>query len=139
MSEIAIDASLALQWFLEDELDRGYSLVVLERLSTDTASVPPIWFYEVGNGLTTACRRNRISYEQAVEYLARVRRLPVLSDDTGSDRILMLPDLARNYDLTTYDAAYLELAIRRNIPLATTDRALRRAAAKANVPLVETV
>ena len=137
MSEIAIDASLALQWFLEDEADRGYSLAVLERLSEDRSVVPLLWFYEVGNGLTMACRRKRISYEQAAGYLARVRRLPVFADDVDAALIPTLPDVARNYDLTNYDAAYLEFAIRRNLPLATTDQALRRAAGKAGVPLAE--
>jgi len=47
-----------------------------------------------------------------------------------------LPDLARTYELTNYDAAYLELAIRKRLPLATTDGALRRAAVKTGVPLV---
>jgi predicted nucleic acid-binding protein len=46
-----------------------------------------------------------------------------------------LPDIARKYKLTNYDAAYLELAIRRTIALATTDEALRRAAGEAGVEL----
>ena len=54
-----------------------------------------------------------------------------------STLILTLPDFARRHDLTNYDAAYLELALRRHLPLATTDQALRRAALKADVPLVE--
>lgn len=137
MSEIAIDASLTLQWFLEDEADRGYSLTVLQQLSEDSAVVPLLWFYEVGNGLTMACRRKRITYEQATGYLARVRRLPISADAADPALILTLPDLARAYELTNYDAAYLELALRRNIPLATTDEALRRAAKKAGVGLVK--
>ena len=109
MSEIAVDASLTLQWFLE-----------------------------VGNDLTTACRRNRITPVQATDYLARVRRLPIVPDDTDPVRLLTaLPDLALKYQLTNYDAAYLELAMRRNIALATTDDALRRAAGKAGVPLIK--
>jgi predicted nucleic acid-binding protein len=137
LSEIAIDASLTLQWFLEDEADRGYSLTVLQQLSEDSAVVPLLWFYEVGNGLTMACRRKRITYEQATGYLARVRRLPISADAADPALILTLPDLARAYELTNYDAAYLELALRRNIPLATTDEALRRAAKKAGVGLVK--
>ena len=137
MSEIVIDASLALQWFLEDETDRGYSLGVLKRLSEDSAIVPFLWFYEVGNGLTMACRRKRISYQQATEYLTRVRQLPIFADPAESDLILDLTDLARTYELTNYDAAYLDLAIRRNIALATTDEALKRAAAKAGVVLLK--
>jgi len=56
VSEFVIDASLTLQWFLEDEIDRGYSLGVLEHLTEHSALVPILWFYEVGNGLTMACR-----------------------------------------------------------------------------------
>jgi predicted nucleic acid-binding protein len=137
LSEIALDASLTLQWFLEDEADRGYSLAVLEQLSTDTAVVPILWFYEMGNGLMMACRRKRITDKQVTEYLARVRRLPVSADKADPNVILTLPDLARSYELTNYDAAYLELAMRRRIALATTDAALRRAAAKAGVTLVK--
>jgi predicted nucleic acid-binding protein len=83
-----------------------------------------------------ACRRKRITYEQATEYLARVRKLQIVADDADQDLILDLPDLARKYELTNYDGAYLELAVRRNIALATTDEALRRATSKAGVALV---
>jgi predicted nucleic acid-binding protein len=102
LSEIAIDAS-TLQWFLEDEADRGYSLAVLQKLSEDSAIVPVLWFYEVGNGLTTACRRKRITYEQATAYVAKVLRLPISADPAEPGVILTLPELARNYELTNYD------------------------------------
>jgi len=139
LSEIVVDASLTLQWFLEDEADRGYSLTVLQRLSEDSAVVPVLWFYEVGNGLIMACRRNRITYQQAAEYLAKIRQLTISVDQANPDLILTLPNLARTYELTNYDAAYLELAMRRHVALATTDEALRRAAAKAGVPLIKTI
>jgi predicted nucleic acid-binding protein len=137
LSEIAIDASLALQWFLEDEVDRGYSLAVLQDLSKASAVVPVLWFYEVGNGLTMAVRRKRIAIQQRTEYLARIPQLPISADQPDRAIILSLPDLAHSYDLTNYDAAYLELAVRRKIALATTDEALRRAAGKAGVVLVK--
>jgi hypothetical protein len=63
LSEIVTDASVTLQWFLEDEIDRGYSLAILQRLSQDSAVVPVLWFYEVGNGLMTACRRKQIIWQ----------------------------------------------------------------------------
>ena len=44
------------------------------------------------------------------------------------------PDLlARQYDLSVYDASYLELAIRLAVPLATQDGALAAAATKAGL------
>ncbi len=60
MSDLVLDASLALQWFLVDEADRKYSLSVLSSLSEKQAVVPLLWFYEVGNGLLMAYRRKRI-------------------------------------------------------------------------------
>jgi hypothetical protein len=51
VSDFILDASLALQWFLDDEADRKYSLAVLKSLSEKRALVPLLWFYEVGNGL----------------------------------------------------------------------------------------
>ena len=63
MSDLVLDASLALQWFLEDEADRKYSLAILASLAEKRALVPILWFYEVGNGLLMAYRRKRISLE----------------------------------------------------------------------------
>jgi predicted nucleic acid-binding protein len=45
--------------------------------------------------------------------------------------------LVREYQLTAYDASYLELAIRRQIPIATSDRPLANAAQRANIMLVQ--
>jgi len=57
VTDIVLDASLALQCFLEDEADRKYSLDILSSLSEKRALVPVLWFYEVGNGLLMAHRR----------------------------------------------------------------------------------
>jgi predicted nucleic acid-binding protein len=46
--------------------------------------------------------------------------------------------LARERQLTVYDAAYLELAIREGLPLATLDRALDEAAIAEGVTLFGT-
>jgi predicted nucleic acid-binding protein len=64
VSDLVLDASLTLQWFLDDETDRKYSLAVLASLSEKRALVPLLWFYEVGNGLLMAHRRKRVSFEQ---------------------------------------------------------------------------
>jgi predicted nucleic acid-binding protein len=46
--------------------------------------------------------------------------------------------VATQYQLTVYDAAYLELAERTGLPLATLDGELRKAALAAGVALAET-
>ncbi len=136
MNDFVLDASLALQWFLEDEADRKYSLAVLSSLSGKSAVVPLLWFYEVGNGLVMAQRRKRIRPNQIQEFLARLRTLPIDATEQTASEILNLPQLAQAHQLTNYDAAYLALAIATNLPLATNDRALRKAAAPAGVKIL---
>jgi predicted nucleic acid-binding protein len=135
VSELVLDASLALQWFLEDEINRDYSLNVLAALSIKTASVPPLWLYEVGNGLVMACRRKRITSNQIDGFLFRLKSLPIEIAARNDDEIFALPSLAETHNLTNYDAAYLSLAMRLRIPLATTDTALVRAAVAAGVSI----
>jgi len=136
LSDFVLDASLTLQWFLEDEADRGYSLAVLASLSEKRALVPLLWFYEVGNGLLMARRRKRISSDQMDGFLRRLAVLPIDPEQQDAAEILELPSLARSHNLTNYDAAYLALAIRSSLPLATTDSLLRKACAVAGVEIV---
>jgi predicted nucleic acid-binding protein len=135
VSDLVLDASLALQWFLEDEIDRNYSLGVLAILSEKRALVPILWFYEVGNGLLMACRRKRITLDQIDGFLTRLKALPIEAAEQAPAEIFELPVLAHSRGLTNYDAAYLNLANRFNLPLATTDSDLRKAAAFAGVNL----
>ncbi len=136
MSDFVLDASLTLQWFLEDEANRDYSLAVLASLSEKRALVPMLWFYEVGNGLMMAYRRKRIAFDQIEGFLSRLKRLPIDAAQHTLSEILESPNVANAYGLTNYDAAYLALAMRFNLPLATNDSNLRKAAVAANVNLV---
>lgn len=135
MSDLVLDASLALQWFLVDEADRQYSLSVLSSLSEKQAIVPVLWFYEVGNGLLMAYRRKRIALHQIDGFLTRLKNLPIEAAFQPPAEVLDLPALAQTHSLTNYDAAYLSLALKLTLPLATTDAALRRAATAAAVPI----
>jgi predicted nucleic acid-binding protein len=135
VSDLVLDASLALQWFLEDEADRNYSLAVLASLSEKHALVPMLWFYEVGNGLLMAYRRKRIALDQIDGFLLRLKALPIQAAQQTPAEILELPALAQVRGLTNYDAAYLAVAKRFGVPLATTDKDLRSAAAFVGVSI----
>jgi len=135
VSDFVLDASLALQWFLEDESERMYSLEVLSSLSENRAIVPTLWFYEVGNGLLMALRRKRILADQVDGFLARLRNLPINAAQQSAQEILELPAIAQAQNLTNYDAAYLALAMKSKLSLATTDNALRKAAASTGVQI----
>ena len=135
MSDFVLDASLALQWFLEDEADRKYSLAVLASLSEKRALVPLLWFYEVGNSLLMAYRRKRIALDQIDGFLVRLKALPIQAAQQTPAEILELPALAQVRGLTNYDAAYLAVAKPFGVPLATTDKDLRSAAAFVGVSI----
>jgi predicted nucleic acid-binding protein len=94
VNDVVLDASLALQWFLEDETDRKYSLGVLSNLSERRAIVPVLWFYEVGNGLLMAHRRKRITFDQIGGFLSRLKALPIDTAQQSAYEILELPTLA---------------------------------------------
>lgn len=132
-----IDASVALAWCFADEVS-PVADSALDRLTNEEAVVPSIWPLKVANGLRTAERRGRLDLAD----LARIRELlislpiQVESIDLGVS-LGEVSDLARNLDLTAYDAAYLALAARRGLALATIDESLRRACNSAGVKLVE--
>ena len=134
MKALVIDGSTALGFLLKDEQspDALKSLEIIE--SGIPTFVPAHWSVEVANGLVTAERRKRASQADITEALNLVAALPVIADDetaqrAGSDTAA----LARQYGLTIYDAAYLELAMRRGASLATNDHALAKAAKAAGV------
>jgi predicted nucleic acid-binding protein len=109
MGGFVVDTSVALKWFLDDEEDREYSLTILKGISADNSPVVPwLWFYEIGNALTMAVRRKRIVFAQAEEFLRLLEAMPIEIDFPDRIVVLRLPHLARQYNLTNYDAAYLE-------------------------------
>ena len=136
MRDFVLDASLTLQWFLDDEVDRKYSLGVLASLAEKRAVVPALWFYEVGNGLLMAYRRKRIGLDQIEGFLNRLKTLPIVLAQQSLSQILELPKLGLSHGLTNYDAAYLAIAIGSKLPLATTDNSLRKAATTAGVTIL---
>lgn len=128
MSVFVLDCSVAVAWLFDDEASPETD-ALLERLRDDGALVPGLWRFELGNVLAHAERRNRIAASQIAAYLGLLDRLPIVTDtETESRALREILTLARTANLTTYDAAYLELAMRRNAELATRDKALIRSA-----------
>ena len=69
--------------------------------------------------------------------LSALALMPVAIDpETGIHAWSTTLDLSTRLNLTVYDAAYLELAMRRGLPLATLDRDLRAAASAAGITLL---
>ena len=128
-----LDASVAGPWALADEPSEAANRIAT-RLFTEEAIVPPLWWYEVRNLLVVCERRGRIQQSDSNYFLARLDRYPIKIDpEIARDETLVL---ARKHQLTIYDAAYLELAVRSSVPLATLDRALEAAARAEGIEIV---
>lgn len=131
---LVLDSSAALSWVLADE--RNDAIPALDALEFARAAVPQHWILEVTNALRLAVRRQRLKPDEPAAVLARLHSLPLHVDvetvERGWSNTLTL---AERYELTTYDAAYLELALRLGLPLATRDQDLARAARAAKVAL----
>lgn len=138
MAAFVLDTSIALKWFLEDETDRAYSLAILNALTDDyRPAVPFLWYYEIANTILIQVRRKRIVFEDAAIYLNIIDEMVIDVDPPDGSAILKLPHLARTHNLTSYDAAFLELAMRLQLPLATSDQALVRAATDCGVSILK--
>jgi predicted nucleic acid-binding protein len=137
MALLVVDASLALAWCFEDEAT-GWADGVLERLRHgDRMIVPAHWPTEVLNGLLVALRRKRIGSEQPAQFWDQLVLLPIeIEPPLATPQAKAILALGEKYNLTIYDAAYLDLANRRGLPLGTLDAELRRAAELQGVPSV---
>ena len=120
-----LDASIAACWAFEDE-DHPVAALALERIRTDEARVPSLWWFEVRNTLIVNERRRRLTESDTAAFLRGLARLGVTVDRSPEEADVLT--LARRHRLTVYDAAYLELARREGVPLATLDTDLATAA-----------
>jgi predicted nucleic acid-binding protein len=127
---LIIDCSMTMSWCFSDEAN-ARSSEILDRLATEAALVPSHWSLEVINVLVMAEKRKRISHADSMQFLNLLAALDIQTDPETSIRAFdHLPPLCRAHGLSSYDAAYLELALRRNLPLASLDDDLRKAAIK---------
>jgi predicted nucleic acid-binding protein len=133
MNALVIDSSVALTWCFEDEASQR-SDALLEHVRDEGAVVPGLWHLEVANVLLQAEKRGRITAADIAMRLELIAELPIDTDNETTARAWReILALARAEGLTTYDAAYLELAIRRGLPLLTRDQALIAAAQRTGV------
>lgn len=137
--DLVLDASVAAAWVLEDE-QNDLADQVIDSLTVKTATAPHLWALEVANILLVSERRGRIDAAKRKLMAEAVRDLGVLEQPQPQDLIFgAVMDLAARHKLSSYDASYLELALRLGLPLATLDEPLKRAAVAEGVPLIEVI
>lgn len=135
--QFIIDTSVVMSWCFEDE-ENSYAEAVLDSLEDGEAFVPGIWPLEVGNVLLVAERKKRLSRASVVRFLELISSLPLIVEQETPDRILReIVSLAREQGISTYDASYLDLAMRTDLPISTLDASMRKAARKLKIPAYE--
>ncbi len=127
-----VDASVALCWYFPGQ-KTPYTETILTRVAGgDEAIVPAIWPLEMVNSLVVAVRQKGITVAQFDAFIADIKDLPIAIDLGGVGRSYSsIVRLCRQFQLSSYDAAYLDLALIEGVALATLDKNLR-AAAKAS-------
>jgi predicted nucleic acid-binding protein len=132
-----LDNSVAMRWCFESAT-HPYAEAILDRLQTgDEAVVPALWFYEASAELAREQNRGTLAVPKAEEFVAELKALPIAADPESAARVFRdVHRLALAHQLSSYDAAYLELALRRSLPLATVDDDLIRAGKAKGVPLL---
>ena len=131
-----VDCSMAMAWLFHDEATPQTGAVP-NRLAIETALVPPLWFIEITNVLAIAERKGRITQAQSSAFISDLDKLEIERDDEVTERAFThLLTLCRTHRLTSYDAVYVDLAVRRSLPLATLDDQMRKAASKLGVRLL---
>jgi predicted nucleic acid-binding protein len=129
VKQIVADASFCGAWILADEIsDKAEDLLKQILKGSLELVVPALWHYEMNNLLRSAHRRQRLTEEDAREALETLNQVPLVIEDLpeGPARKRIL-HLAFQFDLSSYDAAYLELSDRHKIPLHTADAKLKAA------------
>ena len=129
-----IDCSLALAWGLPDEQSpKADDFFSLDH-SQQEILVPSLWWFELANGLTMGRKRKRITDDQFLRLLGAYDALPIQTDShSGFNFVQALQRVASQFELSGYDAAYLELALRKSAGLATLDKHLASMALRAGV------
>lgn len=139
MDAFVLDASVAISWCFPGDPteDTPYSRRILSTLAMRDALVPEVWPFEIANILFVSFkRRKRITEEQIKEYLDRLMALPIRVEPGDLWANVRLESRARAWNLTAYDAAYLDLALRKHLPLATADDDLKKAALAAGIEVL---
>ena len=137
LKEFVLDSSMALAWCFADESNPKADAIGA-RCPRISAFVPSLWPLEIANALLMGERRGRSTQADTAKWIAFLRSLPIAVDLETNERVWGdTLNLGRVWNLSAYDAAYLELALRRGCPLATLDSRLQAAANSAGVPKFE--
>ena len=138
MTAFVLDNSVAMRWLLASNKvsDQRYAESVLKSLVNAEALVPNLWHLEAANVLLGATNRKDIEISEVERFTVQLENLPITVDTLTANQVFgHTISLAKAYRLSSYDAAYLELALREGLPLATLDKDLLKAARRSDIKI----
>lgn len=131
---LVIDSSVAVSWMLRDE-DSQLARKALADVVQSGMIVPGIFWYEFRNTLIVNERRGRLRIEESEQALSVLAALdPAIFHDHSEIDLLRL---SRKHNLSVYDAAYVELALRNGVGLATLDADMAKAAMREGISVIQ--
>ncbi len=139
---IVLDNSVNSRLLWPDQTHPGnndYAVEILQQCEEGAVFyVPTIWHYELAQVVYKLRKLGFITEADAQIYFNQMALLPVVTDTLShgntSTRIY-LQALSLQYNLSIYDGAYLELALRLGAELASNDDSLVRAAKESGVAI----
>jgi predicted nucleic acid-binding protein len=138
MTAFVLDNSVAMRWLLASNKvsDQRYAESVLRSLANAEAVVPNLWHLEAANVLLSAANRKELEISAVERFTVQLENLPITVDTLTANQVFgHTMSLAKAYRLSSYDAAYLELALREGLPLATLDKDLLKAARRSDIEI----
>jgi predicted nucleic acid-binding protein len=132
-----IDSSVGFAWIHPSQATDATNRLLDDVEAGATITVPVLWFSEIANSLLVLQRRKKLTGTERKIALETLLKLTFAVDEEAVKTAFgKTSELAEQYNLSVYDATYLELAIRRRLPLASRDDALNDAAKKAGVGIL---
>ena len=124
-----LDCSVTMSWLFEHEATKDTDALLGALSEPGKAIVAQHWVLEVGTVLLGAEHSKKKTPADTTLFLNLLSKLAIESDiHTEHHATNTTLALGRRHQLSSYDAAYLELAMRLGLPLASLDRNLRKAA-----------
>jgi predicted nucleic acid-binding protein len=118
-SALVLDASVAVKWYSdkgESALEQAISIRNTHLAETVLIIVPDLFFYEVANAVS---QKKHIPTAVVKSVVAAMFSLRLQTVPLDAEILSVSIEIARQFNITIYDACYIAIAANRNCPLVT--------------------
>jgi len=132
------DASFVGALIIPDEANPKVDKIRARIGEAEEIFAPQLLWYEIANVFKNLLRRKRYTFDEILNFFPPLSAINITCDfETGPDYAEKLLRLCNDYSISSYDAAYLELAGRKKAALCTLDENLITAAKKYGVTVLK--